>query len=340
MSGDPLDPANWLSGSAKSFMALRDAADEPNALGQASFVGSVANPKFTPTTWDDYVGQRALKSRLIVAARSAKARGTRMEHQLLVATGGQGKSTVAALIAQELGVPMVKLSRPVDDWQVRTVVRQIRAGGLLFLDEIQLWTAKQLAPIYQLTEDGQLDGYCGRKELYPLVTVIAATTDPQKLAAPFKSRFATPAFAPYSNAEMTEIVAGMAHRTDVPLSLDEVKVLGRATGGVPRNGRQLVAAARDLMVCDVEGWHTARVILPFAGLDPDGLTADHVRYLMLLASSQRGKAGLSTLAGRLGYAEQQVQSLEWLLLDRGYIELATGGRQITAEGAERAEMTA
>lgn len=316
-------------------------AQQVHDLNQAA-VADIEVPneaKLGPTDWAELVGQTDLRETLRVWIVGARSRGGRMHHVLLSGQPGTGKTTVSELIAHELGRPLVKFTKPPEPWKLRSTLSRLnREKGVLFVDEIHQWsrTAKDGGQhdLMQLTEEGTLDSSGGVLQFHD-VTVIAATTEPDKILGPLLQRFKCPRLVPYTVAEMGQIVTGMAERAGVELDEDTVALLAGASAGVPRNARSMVQDAADL-AADGQVPDGA-TILSFCHVDPDGMTDNHLAYLRLL-SRGRGTAGLSTIAGRLQMPETEVRGLEWLLLDRHYVEVAPGGRTITSAGLQRGEM--
>lgn len=299
--------------------------------------GGLAVPQ-PSLTWDDYVGQEMVKQQLLVRIHSAKARGERMPHVLLVAEGGSGKTTIAELIAAELGQPLIELNRPPknnDELIDRIWQLSYGDGGVLFVDEVHLWPpGRAQHALMSLTEAGMIDSDRG-PVWFRNVTVLAATTDPQKLTKPLRSRFACkPTFLPYSDAEISSIIERLLYLEAIEIPAEDLAALAAAAGGNPRQARHLFEATRDLAVTELP--HDARTVLAFCDIEPDGLTRDHMAYLQVLAGCRHGRAGKESLSDMLGIATAEVRQLERLLSARGLVSLGgAAGRQITPAGRLR-----
>lgn len=302
----------------------------PNGRGQAVINDEV----LAPPHWDDYIGQARAKAELQIRTASAVARNARLPHTLLYGGPGTGKTTLARLMASEADLPIVVMNRPPKNNDALLDVLFGNERGVLFVDEIQNWGARQGA-LMQITEDAQLDTSSGPVYL-PDLTVVAATTDRHKLTGAMRSRFeCVPEFVDYTPEEMGRILVGMLERSSVTDVPDEViAALAVATGGNPRMARRLAIATRDLSITGMPT--TAEAVLSFTGVFHDGLTKEHVAYLRALGTCKHGTAGRETMATMLAVAPEEVRQLEEMLHKRGLISYAgSAGRQITPNGRRR-----
>lgn len=287
-------------------------------------------PTLGPRSFDELVGQPKLKHRLSISMDAALADNRPLEHVLLQGPPGSGKSTIANLIAEHLGDPIVTVVSPLDPRDLERKLEELGAG-ILFLDEIHGWTRRQTIPLLPLLEARQLDTGYGIVE-YRYLTIIAATTEPEKLTDAFKDRFIVPPVEEYTVDEMADIVAGFAERAQIFLDEATCKALGVAASGVPRVARSFVIAARNLMTCDEPA--TADDILKFCDVEPDGFSRDHLAYLEALAANH-GRGGIEMLSTRLRMHRTTILNLERLLLERKLIVLEPGGRQLTGRARQR-----
>lgn len=258
-----------------------------------------------------------------------------MEHVLLTAPPGSGKSTMAALIAEELGDPIKSLT--VTGIERKHLIRELKIpnfrGGVLFLDEIHGLSKKDQEIFLPVLGRNMVMDERGRELLLPWLTVIGATTERDKLITPLVDRFPiVPEFEPYSDEEMADIVGGMAVKAEVHIGREMALGLGGAAGGVPRAAERLVLAVRALRatVEDV----TIDMVLDLCSVDADGLTALHLKYLNLL-ESQDGKAGQKTIESILRIPAGYVRELERLLVERELITYTAAGRVLTSRGEGR-----
>lgn len=283
-----------------------------------------------PIAWGEFVGQQTLKTRLQVHIHAAFQETRPLEHVLLAGPPGFGKTTLARLIAKELTDPIHTLVMPV---QRKILIRELARfeGGVLFLDEIHALSKRDQEILLPVMDTGFVRDERGREYDCGFMTIVAATTEPDKLIAPLHDRFAIrPDFVPYTDEELGLIVELMADRAGVDLDVNMARVLGRAAGGVPRMARQFVYAARDL-THTLHRPATAAEVLDLCSVNPDGLTALHRRYLEVL-DDQNGLAGAKTIEMLLRIPTAVITNLERLLLGRGLIEYTPSGRQLTPEG--------
>lgn len=281
--------------------------------------------------WTDYVGQERLKQRLVTHIGAARAEDRAMDHMLLVAPAGVGKTTLANLIAQSLGDKFTEFMMPMDIKKLIYFIAEWE-GGVILLDEIHRAPAKFQECLLSI-EQGYLSVSPELRVSTRHITFIAATTEPHKVIAPLWDRFLIqPQWEDYSDEEMAQIVAGMAVRAGVPMPDDIAWGLARATGGTPRVASALVVAYRDLLVTDQPA--TVETVLAQTGRDQDGLSDQHVMYLRTLRDLG-GSAGLKNLSTMTQLPAQQIETLERLLQKRGLLRLESTGRELTNRGWEK-----
>lgn len=292
-----------------------------------------------PRTWADFVGQPGARAYLQATIASAQARGARLDHVLL-ASGmpGVGKTSLAKLIASEMKVGIVELSGQVGVDEARTALRGMDDGDVLFYDEIHLAMAGGGAKagwLLHLLQDGGLMTPAGFEKM-PAVTVVAATTDAQRLPATILGRFMIrPVLEGYTPAESLEITQHLAHRMNLSPMPDvaDLRVVARASNNSPREMRGLLVALRDSYFAGEPGYDID-VALSWAGVTRDGLSRLAQDFMVVLLVMCEGKASLATVAGLLnepgplGHTEQ-------LLQQAGYLTIEPGGRALTEAGITR-----
>lgn len=283
-------------------------------------------------SWDDYIGQERLKARLRIHIKAAIAENRELDHMLLVAPPGSGKTTLARLIAEEVGDPFHVKMMPTKEKEFLYFCMD--NGGVVLLDEIHA-AKTAFQEMLQGIQDKVLFKPDGKTVDVSHITFIAATTRPEKVIKPLWDRFLIkPEWDEYTDEDMGRIVAGMARRANVELPTDVADGLARAAGGTPRVAGSLITAARSLAA--IGEALTVEAILDLSEMDVDGLSSRHVNYLRAL-SELGGVAGLSGLCSMLQLSSSVVEDLERLLIKRGFIRKdGTSGRTLTDVGWAKA----
>lgn len=276
-----------------------------------------------PPDWDSYIGQEKLKNRLKISINGALNRGQSLDHTLLAGPPGCGKTSLAALIAQELKMPMHDMVMPVKNKALQKAF--IEREGVFFLDEVHRLPRKEQENLLPVLEDHVIQLENGKK-LYieGSFTVVAATTELERVITPLRDRFThRPKFDDYTDREMAEVIKKMAARINVMLSDKDALALGKASAGVPRQARTIIFTARDLGTSD------PKTVLETCGISPDGLTEDHIDYLVAL--DKMGQvAGVEVISNYTGLPKDVLLQLEKLLIRKRFIEYTPKGRSLMA----------
>lgn len=290
----------------------------------------MSDADFRPLLWDDYIGQEQLKDHLRIKIGGALDRGDPLAHVMLVGPPGCGKTTIARLIAQELHEDFLSYVMPIKPNVMKKVVQNFE--GVVLLDEIHRMSKAQEEDMLPLLGEGYWQDPNGMRFEADSLTVIGATTKPDKVDEAVWDRFIIkPPFDEYSDVEMGLIVKGMAERVGIDGMTTEVaEALGRATGGVPRHAKELVEMALDLHSLDVDH------ILDKCRLSPEGLSEMHMRYVTILAEQGGGPLGVELLATHLALPKAAIINLEKLLMKRGMIEYSKSGRSLLGPGFKAA----
>lgn len=299
----------------------------------------MSNHDLGATAWDEFVGQRALVDRIqieidaVLTVSEDPDEYKTFPHTLFFAFPGAGKTTLARIIAKELDDPLDTYVMPVDP---TTLDARIHTGdpGILFFDEIHRATKKQQESLLTLMEEGYYTLSSGGQVEISGITVLAATTRKELLDAAVLDRFILrPSFQPYDTEELAQIITLMAGKADVDLPDHTVSDLAAACAGTPRNARRLVLAARSLSLAYGKV-PSSGMILDHAEVTVDGLTAEQVQYLKVLARF-KGKAGVAKIASAMRAASGTLPEIERHLFDSGLIDYTDRGRALTSDGFRR-----
>jgi Holliday junction DNA helicase RuvB len=278
-----------------------------------------------PESFDELVGQDALKSFLRLLVDSSLIDNTPLPPILLVSQPGYGKSTIIELLAEEALQPLEFCAAPIDDKYLRS---SVEGGiGLFAIDEIHQLTRKQQEYLLPVVEDRVARDRRG--ESYPVdVTIIGATTDGDKIIRPLWDRFRhKPTFDMYSDTEMAAIIQSMAIRFGMDVDQEWCDALVGSTMNVPRRARNVVETARRLQLVNGELPSPIEVLAALRTTDT-GLTTEHLRYLTTLKSAG-DIAGLDTMRQLLGYPAGHIELLEIDMIRQGLLTRGGRGRELT-----------
>ncbi|AMY07399.1 Holliday junction ATP-dependent DNA helicase RuvB [Luteitalea pratensis] len=297
-----------------------------------------------PRTLDDYIGQDRVRENLQVAIAAARQRGEALDHVLVSGPPGLGKTTLAYVIANELGVSMKASSGPVIErpGDLAAILTTLQRHEVLFIDEIH-----RLAPaieeiLYPAMEDYELDIVIGqgpgaRSVKVPVqpFTLVAATTRTGLLTAPLRSRFGiVHRLDYYTEADMIEIVTRSGRILGVPLSADAATEVARRSRGTPRIANRLLRRVRDYAQVRADGTVTldvAQAALVLLEVDAYGFDEVDRRLLRTIIDKfDGGPVGVNTLAAALGEERDAIEDIyEPFLMQVGFLERTPRGRMAT-----------
>jgi Holliday junction DNA helicase RuvB len=319
------------------------------ASGQRLIDGAVASEDadaaLRPKRLDDFVGQGQAKENLRIFIGAAKARAEALDHVLFHGPPGLGKTTLAQIVANELGVNFRSTSGPVitRPGDLAALLTNLEPGDVLFIDEIHRLSAAVEEVLYPAMEDYRLDLMIGEgpaarsvKIDLPRFTLIGATTRSGLLAKPLLDRFGIPVRLDfYAVEDLMKIVLRGASKLGAAMSADGAKEIARRSRGTPRVAGRLLRRVRDVATVDGAGIIDARIAdAALARLEIDDLGLDPLdrRYLRLIAEHfGGGPVGVETLAAALAEARDAVEDVvEPFLLQCGLIQRTPRGRVLSA----------
>ncbi len=307
-----------------------------------------AGPALRPRRLQEYVGQADLVERVRIAVQAAKGRDEPMDHVLLHGPPGLGKTTLAHVIAAEMGTRAVVTSGPAltKAGDLVGTLTRLAAGDVLFIDEIHRLPAAVEEYIYPAMEEWRVDftvdqGMHARTVTLPIqpFTLIGATTRAGLLTQALRSRFGLSHHLDfYSQAELESILARAAELLGVAVDRASVTTLATRSRGTPRVALRLLRRVRDWAQVKGQGRVDAAAVkagLDLEGVDAGGLDELDRKYLRTLARTYRGgPVGLETLAATLGEDADTLEDLvEPFLLRSGLLARTRQGRRLTAQGA-------
>ncbi len=302
-----------------------------------------------PASWDEYVGQEPIKNNLSILISAAKERGTPPEHVLFYGPPGLGKTTLAHLIAHELGGTLRSTSGPAIEkvGDLAALLTNMGPGDILFIDEIHRLPRAIEEVLYPAMESGVLNIIIGKGpsartiELpLPPFTLVAATTRVAELSAPLRSRFSGGTFRLefYSQQDIEQIVKRSAKILKVEIDKAGVQEIAKRSRATPRTANYLLKRARDVAQLKRAPLSAALVDEALAMLEVDalGLTPVDRKLLgVLIERFNGGPAGLSALAAGLQEEPATISEVhEPFLLQLGLIERTSRGRVATKKAYE------
>jgi Holliday junction DNA helicase RuvB len=306
---------------------------------------SAPEDSLRPQRLQDYIGQAALKEVLGIAIQAAQSRQEPLDHLLLYGPPGLGKTTMALILAQEMGVvckitTAPALERPRD---IAGLLVNLKPGDVLFIDEIHRLPRVTEEILYPAMEDSRLDitigkGQSARTRSIPLspFTLVGATTRVGALSSPLRDRFGLiQRLRFYEIGELTPIVLRTADVLKTPIEAAGAEEIARRARGTPRIANRLLRRVRDYAEVKVAGPITAALAaeaLELFNVDPCGLDWTDRRLLSVMVENfGGGPVGLDTMAAATGEDPQTIEEVyEPYLLQIGYLQRTPRGRVVTA----------
>lgn len=320
----------------------------PHALQEEHDDKNLTAPTNRPQSFEDFVGQKSLCHNLNVFIHAAKKRGDPLDHTLFSGPPGLGKTTLAYLIAAEMGVQFrcvsgPALQRPGD---VAALLTNLHPHDVLFIDEIHRLPIAVEEVLYSAMEDYKIDLVVGEGPhahtlhlpVHPF-TLVGATTRCGLLSAPLRDRFGiTLTMEFYTHEDLVLILQKYALRLSIHLPKDAAQIIAARCRGTPRIALRLLRRIRDFISYHENGF-TAKNIhdaLQQLGISTHGLDPLDQKYLFLLYNTfQGGPVGLDTLAAALSETSNTIEDVvEPYLLQQGFLQRTARGRVLTSKGMD------
>ncbi len=297
-----------------------------------------------PTTLADFAGQPHAREQLSIAIEAAKQRGEAMDHVLLCGPPGLGKTTLAAIVAHELSVPLDQTAGPIlqKKLDLTGILSNVRARQVFFVDEIHRLQPDVEEILYAALEDFRLDILIGagpgartHSITLPAFTAVGATTRQGLLSAPLRSRFGIVLrLDPYDEETLGKIVERSARLLTIPISSDAAREIARRGRGTPRIANRLLRRVRDYAQVRASGHidlPVAQTALDLLKVDRYGLDEVDQKIMLTVADKYGGgPVGLSTIAASIDEQADTIEEVyEPYLMQLGFLDRTPRGRVAT-----------
>ncbi|MCH8985288.1 MAG: Holliday junction branch migration DNA helicase RuvB [Acidobacteria bacterium] len=297
-----------------------------------------------PRTLDEFVGQEGLKERLRILIEAAQARDESVDHLLFSGPPGLGKTSLAAIIAREMGAQLRATSGPAIErpGDLAAVITNLDRGDVLFIDEVHRLPRPVEEVLYSAMEDFQLDIVVGKGPAarsirldVPRFTLIGATTRVGRVSSPLRDRFGYVARLDYyDSASLAQIVRRAASILDVDIDDEGAELIASRSRGTPRISNRLLRRVRDFATVRADGHIDAKIADTALGVfevDSEGLDkVDRFVLRALIEKFDGGPVGLTTLAIAVGEDPETVEdAYEPFLLQMGMLKRTARGRVAT-----------
>ncbi|MDV4145750.1 Holliday junction branch migration DNA helicase RuvB [Shimia sp. FJ5] len=317
--------------------------DQPDPTLRPEARPEDADRALRPQALGDFIGQAEARANLKVFIESARRRGEAMDHTLFHGPPGLGKTTLAQIMARELGVSFRMTSGPVlaKAGDLAAILTNLEARDVLFIDEIHRLNPAVEEVLYPAMEDFELDLVIGegpaartvRIELQPF-TLVGATTRLGLLTTPLRDRFGIPTRLQfYTEDELNEIVTRNATKLNVPAVGEGAREIARRSRGTPRIAGRLLRRVVDFALVEGDGTVSREIAdsaLTRLGVDQLGLDGADRRYLRFIAENYGGgPVGIDTISAALSESRDAIEEvIEPFLLQQGLVQRTPRGRML------------
>ncbi len=309
--------------------------------GTATREDEVIDRAIRPKTLADYTGQQHVREQMAIFIEAARGRGDPLDHLLIFGPPGLGKTTLAMIVANEMGVNIKSTSGPVLEkaGDLAALLTNLEQNDVLFIDEIHRLSPVVEEILYPAMEDYQLDIMIGEgpaarsiKLELPPFTLIGATTRAGALTSPLRDRFGiVQRLEFYKVDELSDIIQRSAHYLNLTLDKEAATEIARRSRGTPRIANRLLRRVRDYAQVKLDGTVSVAVAaqaLQMVDVDAEGFDyMDRKLILAIIDKFMGGPVGLDNLAAAIGEEKETIEDvLEPFLIQQGFIQRTPRGR--------------